>query len=162
VNRRLLAAALAATLAGFGVAAGAAGVAWAASSGGPTIELSVIHATRTDGGGSVDPQIHDLPQTQQPFAQYNVFRLLDRRALQLDATKPVSFPLVNGRTVVVQLDGVTDAAQRRYQLEATISEAGKADFLKGLHVTAGDNQAFFVGGQSFQGGTIFLELVVRP
>ncbi|HEY8088618.1 MAG TPA: hypothetical protein VIF09_12255 [Polyangiaceae bacterium] len=158
MKRPLLAAALAAV----SLAAGAAGVARAASSSGPTLELSVIQATKTDGAVTVDPQIRDLPQGQKPFNDYNVFRLLDRRALHLDPTKPLSFPLVNGRTVLVVLDGVTDAAQRRYQLETQISEAGKADYLKSLHVTASENQAFFVGGQSYGGGTLFLELVVRP
>lgn len=57
---------------------------------------------------------------------------------------------------------MSDAGEHRYQLQAQISESGKADYLKGLHVTASENQAFFVGGQSYQGGTLFLELVVRP
>jgi hypothetical protein len=34
--------------------------------------------------------------------------------------------------------------------------------LKDLHVTAGANQPFFVGGQQYEGGVLFLELVVRP
>ena len=51
-----------------------------------------------------------------------------------------------------------DAGEKRYQLEAHIGEPGKAAFLKGLHVTLGENQPFFVGGQSYQGGTLFLEL----
>ena len=158
MKRALVAAALAAAA----LAAGAAGVARAAAPMGPTLELSVIQATKTDGSAAMDPQIHDLPQGQKPFNEYNVFRLLDRRSMHLDASKPLSFPLVNGRTVLVVLDGVTDAAQRRYQLETQISEQGKADYLKSLHVTASENQAFFVGGQSYGGGTLFLELVVRP
>jgi hypothetical protein len=152
-----------AAVAAFGVAGVTLAVAGAArAAAGPTIELSVIQATHTDGGVAVDPQIHDLPQTQEPFARYNVFRLLDRKQMPLDMAKPVLFSLVNGRTVQILLGGVSDAAERRYQLEAHISEPGKADFLKGLHVTASENQAFFVGGQSYQGGTLFLELVVRP
>ena len=99
---------------------------------------------------------------EQPFARYNVFRLLDRKQFRLAGPKPVSYALVNGRTIQVALEGMSDAGERRYQLEAQISELGKADFLKGLHVTASENQAFFVGGQSYQGGTLFLELVVRP
>jgi hypothetical protein len=156
--RRLLVAAVAVTT----LAGGGAGVARAATHTGPTIELSVIAATSTDGGASIDPQLHDLPQKEQPFARYNVFRLLDRRQFRLDASKPVTYGLVNGRTVQVSLEGVSDGGPRRYQLETQILETGKGDFLRGLHVTASENQAFFVGGQSYQGGTLFLELVVRP
>lgn len=156
MRRTLLAAAAVTMLAG-----GSAGVARAASTAGPTIEVSVIAALKTDGGASIDPQIRDLPQKEQPFARYNVFRLLDRKQFRLDGAKPVSYGLVNGRTVQVALEGVSDGGPRRYQLETQILEAGKGDFLKGLHVTASENQAFFVGGQSYQGGTLFLELVVR-
>ena len=65
---------------------------------------------------------------------------------------------------LVPLPGLADreAGEKRYQLEAHIGEPGKAAYLKGLQVTLGENQAFYVGGQSFQGGTLFLELVVLP
>jgi hypothetical protein len=138
------------------------GRAQAAATLGPTIELSVIAATSTDGGASIDPQIHDLPHSEQPFARYNVFRLLDRRQFHLEAAHPITYGLVNGRTVQVVLEGVSDGGPRRYQLQTQIRDPGNGDFLKGLHVTASENQAFFVGGQSYQGGTLFLELVVRP
>ena len=45
---------------------------------------------------------------------------------------------------------------------AAIDDPGKQAFLKLLEVTAGVNEPFFVGGQSYEGGTLFLEIVVRP
>ena len=47
-------------------------------------------------------------------------------------------------------------------MRAEIGEPGKKAFLKLLEVTASGNEPFFVGGQSYEGGTLFLELVVRP
>lgn len=131
----------------------------------PQIELVVIHASRADGPGSIDPRLRDLPQltTEQPFTRFNVYKVLDRQQFPLEAGKPVTYGLVNGGTLRLSLDGVTvrDAGGRRYQLAAQIGRPGK-DFLRGLQVTAGDNQPFFVGGQSYQGGTLFVEMVVRP
>ncbi len=132
----------------------------------PTLEVLVIHATRTDAGTSIDPQLRDLPHLskQEPFARYNVYRLVERQQFSLEAGRPVTYALVNGRTLQLTLDSVTQPAPGswRYQLETQIAEAGKDAFLKGLQVTAGANQPFFVGGQSYQGGTLFLELVIRP
>jgi hypothetical protein len=131
----------------------------------PTIELLVIHATTTDAAGTIDPKLRDLPQLtkEQPFVRYNVYRLLDRRQFPLEAGRPATYDIVNGRTLRVTLASVTrpDGGESRYQLETEIGQPGKAAFLKGLHVTASANQPFFVGGQSYQGGTLFLELVVR-
>jgi hypothetical protein len=160
MRRTLLAAGSAAVL------AGVTGVAWATPPKGPNIELTIIHATYVDGGASIDARLPRLPDLtkSEPFTHYNVFRLLDRKQLPLEAGKPVAYALVNGRNVAVTLGGVSqgDAGEKRYQLEAHIGEPGKAAYLKGLQVTLGENQAFYVGGQSFQGGTLFLELVVLP
>jgi hypothetical protein len=147
--------------------AAATSVAWATPPArGPNLELTIIHATYVDGGASIDPRLPRLPNLtkSEPFTHYNVFRLLDHKQLALEAGKPVAYELVNGRSVAVTLGGLSqgDAGDRRYQLEAHIGEAGKAAYLKGLQVTLGENQPFYVGGQSFRGGTLFLELVVVP
>jgi hypothetical protein len=137
----------------------------AAGAPGPSLEISVIHATRTDGGISIDPQLRDLPQLtkDQPFVRYNVYRLLDRKQFRLEETKPIVEQLANGRSLQVVLDAITaDAGEKRYRVAAQIGEPGKKAFLRSLQVTASANEPFFVAGQSYQGGTLFLELVVRP
>jgi hypothetical protein len=138
----------------------------ARAAGGKTtiVEISVIHATRSDGGVTIDPQLRDLPQLtkEQPFVRYNVFKLLDRRQLPCEKGKPAAYALVDGRTLQVTLIDVTEkSSDQRYHLRAEIAGAGKKEFLKLLEVTASANEPFFVGGQSYQGGTLFLELVVR-
>jgi len=163
VTRRGLLAGLAA---GALAAVVAGGVARAAAVRGPVLEVSLIHATRADGGGaSIDPALKDLPQLthDQPFVRYNVYKLLDRRVFPLQPSKAVTYALVNGRTLQVRLDGVDeDKGEKRYQVDAQISDRGGKAFLKSLQVTASANEPFFVGGQSYQGGMLFLELVVRP
>jgi hypothetical protein len=139
------------------------GAANAAAKKRPTIEITVIHALRTDGGLSIDPQLKDLPQlTREPFVRYNVYRLLDRRQLPLEPGKPATSTLVNGRTLQITLiDATEDGGEPRYHVRAEINDPGKQAFLKLLEVTASGNEPFFVGGQSHQGGTLFIELVVR-
>ncbi len=129
----------------------------------PTIEITVIHALRTDGGLSIDPQLKDLPQlTREPFVRYNVYKLLDRKRLPLESGKAAASALVNGRTLQVTLiEPTADGGVPRYHVRAEIDEPGKRAFLKLLEVTASSDEPFFVGGQSYQGGTLFIELVVR-
>jgi hypothetical protein len=135
----------------------------------PTIEVTVILATRSDAGASIDPLLRDLPQLSrdEPFVRYNVYKVLDRRELPLEADKPAATPLPNGRLLQMTLvDPPASAAgaapPHGFHVRAEIGEPGKKAFLKLLEVTASGNEPFFVGGQSFAGGTLFLELVVRP
>jgi hypothetical protein len=141
------------------------GVSLARASGGPRVEVRLIAAFHSDAGGAIDAQLSDLPQLtrDQPFVQFNVYRLLDARQFPLETGKTVSYVLVNGRMLEVTLGAILEAKnEKRYRIEADIVEPGKRAFLKSLHVTAGPNQPFFVGGQQYQGGTLFLEVVVRP
>jgi hypothetical protein len=145
---------------------GTLGIGVALGDGGktPTIEISVIHATRVDGGASIDPQLRDLPQLtkQQPFVRYNVFKLLDRKDAPFEKGKPIAYALVDGRTLEVTIvDSAEPKSDGRYHLRAEIAGPGKKEFLKLLEVTAGANEPFFVGGQSYKGGTLFLELAIR-
>jgi len=161
--RRALVAVLAAVL--LAVVAGVGGIALAASTHGPSLEVSVIHASQSDAGGSIDPRLKDLPQLtrDQPFVRFNVYKLLDRRSFPLDVGKAVTYGIVDGRTLQATLAAVSvDKNEKRYQMAAQIGEPGKEAFLKSLQVTASANEPFFIGGQSYQGGTLFLELVVRP
>jgi hypothetical protein len=127
----------------------------------PTVEVSVIHATRTDGGAAIDPRLRDLPQLsrEQPFLRYNVYTLLERKDLPLETGKASTDALVNGRVLeLALLDVIERDGQKRFHMRATIDEPGRKPLI--LEVTAGKNEPFFVAGQSYKGGTLFLELVV--
>jgi hypothetical protein len=151
-------------LLGVVLAASGGGASLAATERRPAIEVSVIQATHSDAGASIDPRLRDLPQLtrDQPFVRYNVYELLERKELPLEADKPATSVLPNARTLQVTLVDATDAGAKRFHVRAEIGEPGKKAFLKLLEVTASSNEPFFVGGQSYEGGTLFLELVVRP
>jgi hypothetical protein len=133
----------------------------------PALEITVIHAARSDGGAAIDPALRDLPQLtrDQPFVRYNVYRLLERKEIPLEEGKAETYPLVNGRSLQITLVDTQSTGgahpDRRFHVRAAIGEPGKEAFLKLLDVTATESEPFFVGGQSYQGGTLFLELVVR-
>lgn len=165
MNRRALLAVVGGTLVTATATAWVSGrPARAAGPAGPRVEISVIHAVRSDAGGSIDPRLRDLPQLtrDEPFVRYNVYRLLDRRELPLERGKPTPDALVNGRTLQVTLTDVTqEKGEKRYHVRVEIDDPGKQAFLKLLEVTASANDPFFVAGQSYQGGTLFLEFVMR-
>lgn len=164
MTTRVLLAALGSVLLAFVLAVARGGAALAAGRS-PAIEISVIHASRSDAGASIDPRLRDLPQLtrDEPFVRYNVYKLLERKELDLDPGTPATSALVNGRTLQVTLvDVAEDAGGKRFHVRAEIGEPGKKAFLKLLEVTASPNEPFFVGGQSYEGGTLFLELIVRP
>ncbi len=172
MTRRRALTVVAALAAGFASMTGTAAVAGADSAGAasksaPTVEISVIYAGRSDAGGSIDPSLRDLPQLtrDQPFVRYNVYKLLERREHPFEVGKPAAYPLANGRALQLTLVDMETTplphAERRYHVRAAIGEPGKQAFLKLLEVTASEGEPFFVGGQSYQGGTLLLELVVR-
>jgi hypothetical protein len=140
------------------------GSALAAGARAPSVEIRVIHATRVDGGTWIDPRLRDLPQLtrQEPFVRYNVFELIDRTQRSFESGKPLVYPLVDGRTLQVTLvEPANPKNSDRYHLRAEIAGLGRREFLKLLEVTAGADEPFFVGGQIYDRGTLFLEIVVR-
>jgi hypothetical protein len=155
-------------------ALGTKGAAQAASTHNPTLEVSLIEATADDAGLSIDPQLKDLSPAalqQPPFTRYSSYRLLQRQPFPLATGKPVTLSLPNGRTLRATLTGTSATGadggpgEKRYQLEAEIvatGDSGTAAFLRSLQVTVSGNEPFFVGGQSYRGGTMFIELNVRP
>ena len=133
----------------------------AAEPRGPVIELTIIHALQSDGGAAIDPRLRDLPQLtrDQPFVRYNVYKLLEPKAASARArASPRRVTLPNGRALQVTLVDEPRTPSGVTTSRAEIGEPGKKAFLKLLEVTASGNEPFFVGGQSFQGGTLFLEL----
>jgi hypothetical protein len=130
----------------------------------PSVEIRVIHGIRTDAGAWIDPELRDLPQLtrDEPFVRYNVYKLVGRGAGVLEKDKPVQFGIVDGRSLQLSLLDVTrDRSDARYRLRAQIDEPGGARYLSRLEVTTSAGSPFFLAGQSYQGGTLFLEIVIR-
>ncbi|HEY8042132.1 MAG TPA: hypothetical protein VIF15_20150 [Polyangiaceae bacterium] len=181
-RRALLSAVAAASM-----ATAAFGMARAASARTPTLGLTVILATHTDGGTPSDAgpvidraQLPDVPTDTKPFKGYDVFQRLHHEQFALVQGKPIAladastsgYRLDDGSVLQVTLDGVdTEGGEPRYALHVVLDEPGKKPI--DLHVTVSAEppprprgprppfSGFYLGGQSFQGGKLVVELVLR-
>jgi hypothetical protein len=140
-------------------------LAWGQSrSGAVTVvnaEVMVLHATRSEGHGAIDPAIGNLPQLREPpLSAYNTYRLLDKRNLALPMGTSVMYPMPNGR--VLQVTFVDKAGGHAFHVMTAINQPGASPYLNRLELTAKPNEPFFVGGQMYHGGTILLVITLRP
>ena len=126
-----------------------------ASQSTPT-EVMVLHATQT-ASPSVDPRIGKMPQlAKPPFSSFNTYKLLDKKTLGVEKSKPSSYSLPNGRTLQVSVEPAGGA----FKVSASISQE-RGDFKKLFEVTAAKGEPFFVAGQSFEGGKLVIALTVK-
>jgi hypothetical protein len=123
-------------------------------------EVLVIHATKQDGGASIDERLRKLPTGKKPFSEYNTFKVLDQQTIPLEKGKPASYAIATGRTLRVTWSDMTKDG--RYAIAAAIDQPGQTEYLKALEVAAAAGEPFFVGGQSYRGGTLILAITVRP
>jgi hypothetical protein len=124
-------------------------------------EIMVLFATQVEGHGSIDPAIGNLPQLKKPpLSAYNTYKLLDKRSLAIQMGASSTYTLANGR--VLQVSFVEPTAEQGFHVKAAINQPGGNAYLKLLELTAKANEPFFVGGQSFNGGSILLAITLRP
>jgi hypothetical protein len=124
-------------------------------------EIMVLFATQVEGHGSIDPAIGNLPQLKKPpLSAYNTYKLLDKRSLAIQMGASSTYTLANGR--VLQVSFVEPTAEHGFHVKAAINQPGGNAYLKLLELTAKANEPFFVGGQSFNGGSILLAITLRP
>jgi hypothetical protein len=162
--------ALAALAAGSLVVALPVDLAWGAGGAGAShpaavkvvnAEIMVLFATQVDGHGSIDPAIGNMPQLKKPpLSAYNTYHLLDKRSLAIQMGSSSTYTLANGR--VLQVSFVEPTAEQGFHVKAAINQPGGNAYLKLLELTAKANEPFFVGGQSFNGGSILLAITLRP
>ena len=132
------------------------GVATQATSSTPT-EIMVMHASQTQAP-SIDPRIGHLPQlSKPPFSSYNTYKLLDRKTLAVERSKPTLYALPNGRTLQVAVE----PAGNVYKVTASISQAKGGSYLKLLEISAPKGEPFFVAGQSYDGGTLVIAITIK-
>lgn len=123
-------------------------------------EIVVIHATKSDGAAFLDPRIGRMPHLgKKPFSEYTSFKLLEKKVISLEKGRPESYAMVTGRTLRVTLKDIT--ADKRFAVDAEIDQPGKSEYLKLLELSAAPNEPFFVGGQSYKGGTLILAITMR-
>ena len=122
-------------------------------------EIMVMHATQ-EPVGSIDTRIGTMPQlTKPPFSAYNTYKLLDKKTVSVERAKSSSYLLPNGRTLEIRVEPLPN---KSYRVVASISRPEGGAYLKLLEVTAPPNEPFFVGGQTYNKGSLVVAITVRP
>lgn len=124
-------------------------------------EIVVLLATNVDGGGGIDPRIGPtLPLHEPPFSSYNTYKLLGRSSVSLKRGAAAKSLLPNGRSLELTLKDVTEGP--RYRVATRISDGNGGAFLPLFEVTAGLGEPFFVAGQVYEQGVLFVGMTLVP
>lgn len=123
-------------------------------------EVVVLLATQSDAGRSVDAAIGAIPQlSKPPFNAYGQWKLVDRKTVNLERGKGTSIPVANGRTLQLTYSDIT--ADKRFRVSAAMMREDGSSLQK-VNVVAATQEPFFLAGQKYQGGTLFIGITVKP
>jgi hypothetical protein len=128
-------------------------------------EVVVLHATNNNSG--IDPKIGRMPALgKPPFSSFNSYKLLSRTSVPLDRGRAAAFKLPSGRELRVVYKDVIPPSQQgqapRYVVTASILHPGGKPVLPLVEVKAKPYEWFWVGGQAYQGGSLFIGIKVAP
>jgi hypothetical protein len=123
-------------------------------------EVIVLLATQADGGRSVDAAIGAIPQlSKPPFNAYSQWKLVDRKTVSLERGKGTNVAVANGRTLQLTYSDLT--ADKRFRVSAAMMREDGSSLQK-VNVVAATQEPFFLAGQKYQGGTLFIGITVKP
>lgn len=123
-------------------------------------EVMVLLATQADGARAIDPAIGALPQlSKPPFNAYSHWKQVDRKTVTLERAKSTTVSFANGRTL--QLTYSELAADKRYRVAAAVLREDGSPLQK-VNVVAAAQEPFFLAGQKYQGGTLFIGITLKP
>ena len=128
-------------------------------------EVMILHATNDNSG--IDPRIGNIPAlSKPPFSSYNSYKLLDRTATPLKKGEAAPLKLPTGRELRLVYKDVIQAQKQgdppRYVITASIEAANGNSFLPLVEVNAKPGEVFWVGGQEYKGGSLFIGIKVSP
>jgi hypothetical protein len=128
-------------------------------------EVMILHATN-DGSG-IDPKLGNMPAlSKPPFSSYNSYKLLDQTSAPLAKGTAVPLKLPTGRELRLVYKDVIEPQKpgdaRRYVIAASIQKADGKSFLPLVEVNAKAGEMFWVGGQEYKGGSLFIGIKVSP
>jgi len=128
-------------------------------------EVMVLHGTNNSSG--IDPKIGNMPAlSKPPFSSYNSYRLLSRTALPLSRGVAAPLKLPTGRELRVMYKDVIQSQRQvevlRYVITASIQQAQGKSFLPLVEFNAKAGEWFWVGGQEYNGGGLFIGIRVNP
>jgi hypothetical protein len=126
-----------------------------------SVPAEVLVVLAKEEAGEVDPQLQKLTALRRPpFNSFRSMKILSRPKLTLVSGRDALVPLPNGRRVKLTLLRVMPDG--RYKVRAAINRPDKSDYLPLLQVVASAGDPFFVAGQSYQGGTLVVGVIVDP
>ena len=125
------------------------------------VPAEVLVVLAKEEPGEIDPQLKKLTALRRPpFNSFRSMQILSRPKLTLIPGKDALVSLPNGRRVKLTLLRVMPDG--RYKVKAAINRPDKSDYLPLLQVVASAGDPFFVAGQTYQGGTLVVGVIVDP
>ncbi len=125
------------------------------------VPAEVLVVLAKEEPGEIDPQLKKLTALRRPpFNSFRSMQILSRPKLTLTPGKDALVSLPNGRRVKLTLLRVMPDG--RYKVKAAINRPNKSDYLPLLQVVASAGDPFFVAGQTYQGGTLVVGVIVDP
>jgi hypothetical protein len=128
-------------------------------------DVMILHGTNNNTG--IDPKLGKMPAlSKPPFSSYNSWTLLTQSKLPLDKAKDVPVALPTGRELRIVYKDVIQPQKAgdplRYVITASIQAPNGKSFLPLVEVNAQAGEMFFVGGQDYKGGSLFIGIKVSP
>jgi hypothetical protein len=126
-----------------------------------SVPAEVLVVLAKEEPGKIDPQLQKLTALRRPpFNSFRSMKILSRPKLKLTPGKDALVSLPNGRRMKLTLLRVMPDG--RYKVKAAINRPDKSDYLPLLQVVASAGDPFFVAGQTYQGGTLVVGVIVDP
>ncbi len=126
-------------------------------------EVMVIHGTNDNSG--IDAKLGTFTAlSKPPFSSYNSYRLLSHTAQPLARGQPSLLNLPTGRLLQLVYKDVAPPQKRggspRFLVAASIRMPNGKSFLPLVEVKANPGEWFWVGGQEYQGGSLFIGIKI--
>ena len=132
-----------------------------------SIKSEVMLIVGSNDGSGIDPRLAKMPVLiRPPFSAYNSYRLLSRTSKPLTRGQASLQPLPTGRelrlTFKEALSPQKPGGAPRYLLSASIETPNGKSFLPLVEVNAKAGEWFWLAGQQYQGGTLFVGIRAVP
>ena len=126
-----------------------------------SVPAEVLVILAKEEAGKIDPQLAKMTALRRPpFNSFRSMKILSRPKFKLTPGKDALVSLPNGRRMKLTLLRVMPDG--RYKVKAAINRPDKSDYLPLLQVVASPGDPFFVAGQTYQGGTLVVGVIVDP
>ncbi len=128
-------------------------------------DVLLLHATNK--GTGIDPKLGKMPElSKPPFSSYNSYKLVDHLNPKLEKGKPSAIKLPTQRELRVVFKDVLAPQKandiQRYVVSASIEKVDGKSFLPLLEVNAKAGEVFWLAGQDYDGGSLFIGIKVNP